>query len=109
MMTQTGGYAKYWEISKLQVNLYNLRAELRERTSDPTTCPPVGESLRVKRADVLSTIFGDNGVMRCAWNKTVSATVCSTRSMSVLHSDGQWELARLQPVNEEVKGCKRLC
>jgi len=108
-MTQTGKYVKCWEISKLLVDLYILRAELRERASDPATCPPVSESLHVKRADVLSTIFGDNGLMRCAWYKTVSAAVYSTRSMSVLHSDAQWELTRLPPINEEFKGCKRLC
>jgi hypothetical protein len=79
--------AKCWEVSKLQIDVYRLRAELRERPCDSEIDPQTGKCVAIERADVVYTTPGDEGVYwreankkscpesgaGCAWGKKVSA------------------------------------
>ena len=79
--------AKCWEVSKLQIEVNRLRAELREQASDSKTVSRVNARIHDVGACVVCTNSGRGGVYwrevdeascpeagtGCAWNETVSA------------------------------------
>ena len=54
--------AKCWEVSKLQIEVYRLRGELRERPCYSEIYPQPGTYVAVRKADVVYTTPGGGGV-----------------------------------------------
>lgn len=100
--------AKCWEVSKLQIEVYRLRAELRKRACYSEIDPQLGRCVPIGRADLVYTTPGGVGVYwreadkeSCpgagagyAWGKTVYVLQKTSATPSIAYENdsrsSQW-------------------